>query len=191
MIRITKFIIIYLITPLSVGLLLSLGANLFFCNGSNGHLTNLTIDLASILISAIFVSLILDKNQKIIWKETNNKIKTRIHRLINFYITIIRIWLNYSIDDVFPEEIDPNDLDLVTKTMVDFAKNVLLQNFDNRSKGDVKWNEIFEGVYDSKIKYIGIKHVEKIIDRLLTRYNDKISQNFFQDFWILINPSIS
>lgn len=174
-----QFIINRLMIPLFGLIVLLFGLNYYYFKTPNDLITNLITDLLTILISSVFVAGVLNKNQKRIWEETNNKIRKRINLLINFYITTIRVWLNYSFDDVFPEEIDHENIDLVNASIIYFAKNVLLQNFDERSKGDVKWSEIFNGAFDSRIEYQGIKHVAKSLDEILTRYNDKISPELF------------
>lgn len=97
----SKFILTRLVIPL---MLITIGlsaADLIYFQGSNGIVINLITDFIVILISSIFVSWVLNENQKRIWNETDSKIKFKIQFLINDYNSSIRGWLNYP----YPTEI--------------------------------------------------------------------------------------
>jgi hypothetical protein len=172
-----NFIMIRLIIPIIIAIIILILINYFYFY--NDLFTNLIADLFVILISVFFVSWVLNENEKRIWKETDDKVKSRIQFFINLYIANIRDWLNYSWDSVAEISTinDPDlcDFKVVEKKLLKFTEEIMLRDFDGRSKGELNWKLLFEGIGEDD----GLKEVEKLIDKFLVRYNDKISPELF------------
>jgi hypothetical protein len=169
----SKFILTRLVIPVIIITIFLYALNLFYFHGSNGIVINLISDFIVILISAIFVSWVLNENQKRIWNETDSKIKFKIQYLINDYNSSIRDWLNYP----YPTEIldmekikSGNDI-LISEAVMDFTKETVLKEFDIKSSGDVDWDTLFNGVIEED----GINYERTLINEILMIYNNRIS----------------
>lgn len=174
------FIITRLLIPLIVIIIFLCGLNFYFFATPNDLVTNIITDLMAILISAVFVSWVYNEHQKRIWKESETKIKDRIQFLINLYNSYIRDWLGYSSDfeNICKKTLDPKDTHEINKLSNEFAKKILL-DFDERSKDNINWVLLFDGAKAYGVKDDGLKHVERFLDKILTRYNNKISPELF------------
>lgn len=205
----SKFIIKFLMLPLIAIITIFYLLNFYYFKTPNDLISNLITDLVSIIISAGFVSFILDKSQKRIWKETDEKIKDRVTLLINSYTSYLCDWLNYPSNTKFKIRINENrDEKLIQIELMEFTKNVL-KDFDVRSKGDVNWELLFNGAKAHGIEDDGLKQVELQLDKILTRHGEKINpeiyskildmekliNNILKSYWIIpqlfINPDFS
>ncbi len=204
----SKFIIKFLMLPLITIITIFYLLNFYYFKNPNELISNLITDLVSIIISAGFVSFILDKSQKRIWKETDEKIKSMITILINSYTSYLCDWLNYPSDTKYKRFKENKDEKLIQIELIAFTKNVL-KDFDVRSEGNVKWELLFNGAKAYGIEDDGLNQIELQLDKILTRHGEKINpkiyskildmekliDNILKSYWILpqlfINPDFS
>ncbi len=145
----------------------------YFFHDIQSILINLATDAIFLIIVFFGVDKLIEKNKEEEWVETVDLINdTRIQFFVNAYMASIRDWLNYSFrsfTDQEKEKLQSGDQELMREVIIEFTKNPILRDFYSRSKGDVDWKSLFEG----------LDGVQVLIDKFFLVYHDKISPELF------------
>ena len=181
-----KFIISWLIVPIIIFIALLAIINSNYYHGTNGFIINLITDLVVILISVIFVSTVLNENQKRIWKETEIKLKYRIQFIMNYYAANLYTLLSYPPVELNQQEIKSNNQNLIQEATMEYAKK-FLRDFDSLPKISVNWELFFEGINIPNVKDEGVKEIQNLIEKLFMMFHDDISPEIFSKLLDLDN----
>lgn len=180
-----KFILHWLIVPIIIIITILAIINSNYYHGTNGFIINLITDLIAILITTIFVSSVLNENQKRIWKETEIKLKYRILFILNYYTAIFYDLLSYPPFEL-DKQIKLKDQDLIQEAIIEYAKKFLL-DFDYLPKISINWELFFEGSSIPNGKDEGVKEIQDLIEKLFMMFHDDISPEIFSKLLDLDN----